>query len=333
MQHASVINPDVLALNGVIHVLNQVLVPPTQTLYEHISGKKRFKLLLKILHTTNSPLLRILKDKDAHVTLLAPTNRPLKTFLRFYNATEDNFKTNKNAKRKLRHALLRHVLVEPYFVTSAKPDLGKELQTYNKEMIYKKRVKLRKTDEDSNGQKYDKYRVVPLVQRVPNVVQGQKLNNLRINRLVKKDRFLEDVNQRNSIDFQTLRLCSSNKDPSSNQVLVVNTKNCFNITQLNSTTTFIRPERLKSVNDSSLNNYEQQRVQLQKNMEKMRDLKSDILPKSFIKVGDFYDSLTRRNIPAFNGVIHVVKKVLCLDCSMNVRTKNSKRKRKKKINI
>jgi transforming growth factor-beta-induced protein len=69
---AEVVLADIHALNGIIHVIDQVLMPPTATLWEIVEGNDSFSILQTAIETAG--LVGVLDDPNANFTVFAPTD-------------------------------------------------------------------------------------------------------------------------------------------------------------------------------------------------------------------------------------------------------------------
>lgn len=69
---ACVTKANIEACNGVIHVINKVLLPPSKTIYELINSDSRFVTLAEAINTT--ALAPVLQNPAASLTLFAPTD-------------------------------------------------------------------------------------------------------------------------------------------------------------------------------------------------------------------------------------------------------------------
>lgn len=69
---ACVTKANIEACNGVIHVINKVLLPPSKTIYELINSDYRFVTLAEAINTT--ALAPVLQNPAASLTLFAPTD-------------------------------------------------------------------------------------------------------------------------------------------------------------------------------------------------------------------------------------------------------------------
>ena len=72
MNGACITKANIEACNGVIHVIQKVLLPPTKTLYDLINTDPRFVTLLEAINVTK--LGPILRNPTASLTLFAPTD-------------------------------------------------------------------------------------------------------------------------------------------------------------------------------------------------------------------------------------------------------------------
>ncbi|XP_066293859.1 transforming growth factor-beta-induced protein ig-h3-like isoform X2 [Branchiostoma lanceolatum] len=104
VQCARVVKADQGGCNGVVHVINKVLVPPTQTLADVLDGNETFSILVKALRQAD--LITALQA-DGPLTIFAPTND---AFKRIADDTLDNLLKNTEALIKV----LKHHVVEDF---------------------------------------------------------------------------------------------------------------------------------------------------------------------------------------------------------------------------
>lgn len=67
-----VIQTDILASNGVIHVVDNVILPPSQNIVEIAAGNENFSTLVSLV--ANAGLVETLSNLSADYTVFAPTN-------------------------------------------------------------------------------------------------------------------------------------------------------------------------------------------------------------------------------------------------------------------
>lgn len=101
---SEVILADIHALNGVIHAIDQVLLPPTATLWEIVEGNDSFSILKTAIETAD--LKGTLDDPDANFTVFAPTNAAFGELLAELGLTAEQLLALPN----LDQVLLYHVL-------------------------------------------------------------------------------------------------------------------------------------------------------------------------------------------------------------------------------
>ncbi|XP_035690622.1 transforming growth factor-beta-induced protein ig-h3-like isoform X1 [Branchiostoma floridae] len=104
VQCARVVKADQGGCNGVVHVINKVLAPPTQTLADVLEGNETFSILVKALRRAD--LITALQA-DGPLTIFAPTNE---AFKRIADDTLDNLLENTEALIKV----LKHHVVEDF---------------------------------------------------------------------------------------------------------------------------------------------------------------------------------------------------------------------------
>ncbi len=101
---SEVIKADVRALNGVIHVIDQVLMPPMETLWGIVEGNDTFSTLQLAIETAG--LVETLDDPEANFTVFAPTNDAFGLLLGELGLTAEQLLALPN----LDQVLLYHVL-------------------------------------------------------------------------------------------------------------------------------------------------------------------------------------------------------------------------------
>ena len=70
---ACITKANVQGCNGIIHVIQKVLLPPTKTIYDLINSDSRFVTLAEAINMTS--LRTTLQNPSASFTLFAPTDR------------------------------------------------------------------------------------------------------------------------------------------------------------------------------------------------------------------------------------------------------------------
>ncbi|XP_035214306.1 transforming growth factor-beta-induced protein ig-h3-like isoform X1 [Stegodyphus dumicola] len=128
VETALVIEADLEARNGVLQVIDNVLIPPTSTILDHLQ-QKNFSIFLSLLNHTDPNLLQLLDNSTATFTVLAPNDialndTPPGTLLRLLSDPPLLYQT-----------MARHIL--PTFVVSStlEPHLTYSYETVNEEMI------------------------------------------------------------------------------------------------------------------------------------------------------------------------------------------------------
>lgn len=124
VQDGIVLHPDNLALNGIIHIVDRVLLPPTKTVSELFRATKKLRIFLKFFQNTNETLYNSVTDGSGFYTLFAPTNRAMKGF---FNQLGNKFSTDTN--RRMNEILLRHVIPKPFFTTQIFKGKSKRIKT------------------------------------------------------------------------------------------------------------------------------------------------------------------------------------------------------------
>ncbi|WP_338792367.1 fasciclin domain-containing protein [Bernardetia sp. MNP-M8] len=129
-EDTQVTQADISASNGVVHVINKVLVPPTEetnTIADIVTADTNFSILLQALQAAN--LTSAVANADANLTVFAPTNAAFEAFIAAnadINSTEDLLNSP-----NLSNILLYHVLgtkqmaadlsQSPFYVSTLSP--------------------------------------------------------------------------------------------------------------------------------------------------------------------------------------------------------------------
>ena len=104
MQNADVETTDRVATNGVVHILDLVITPPTKTLAQVIGLTKRFRLFGNSARAEG--LLSILNDADQHFTLFIPSNRATK---KYYNKMVKSLGLFRKINETFNDIILQHI--------------------------------------------------------------------------------------------------------------------------------------------------------------------------------------------------------------------------------
>ena len=107
-----VIRPDLRASNGIAHIINRVLLPPSifednSTLFDRLAGDPHFSTLVAALEFTG--LDEVLDDPTQSLTLLAPNNRAFDRTLSRLGLTAGDLLTEAN-RELTAQILLYHVI-------------------------------------------------------------------------------------------------------------------------------------------------------------------------------------------------------------------------------
>jgi uncharacterized surface protein with fasciclin (FAS1) repeats len=110
-----VVATDVSASNGVIHVIDNVIVPPTKTLVEIASGNADFKELVELVLAADPAVASALSKASADgLTVFAPTNA---AFTELYKTLPKATLLLPASKKTLTDVLLYHVVPGRVFST------------------------------------------------------------------------------------------------------------------------------------------------------------------------------------------------------------------------
>lgn len=123
-----VIATDVSASNGVIHVIDNVILPPTQSLVQVAQGNTNFTELVSLILAADPAVATALSSASANgLTVFAPTNA---AFTELYKTTPKATLLNPANKALLTNVLLYHVVPGRVFSTDL-PNVSGEVATAN----------------------------------------------------------------------------------------------------------------------------------------------------------------------------------------------------------
>lgn len=123
-----VVATDVSASNGVIHVIDNVIVPPSKNLVEIASGNKDFSELVSLVLAADPAVATALSTASANgLTVFAPTNA---AFTELYKSTPKATLLLPANKALLTNVLLYHVVPARVFSTDL-PNVSGEVGTAN----------------------------------------------------------------------------------------------------------------------------------------------------------------------------------------------------------
>ena len=257
--------------------------------------------------------------KNSSITLLAPTNRAMSNFFNSVNTTAKDIRGDKGLSEKLLSILSRHLILKPFFVNSLAPKMATKLQTYR---ICEPHTLVHEDDITSNefgasSPVIDSLRLRSAVdrkQKIPpfidalNSIEKGKLayEKVKCEQLIKTNEELTSVRKKH----MTKSLCVD-----------------LNINSSSSQNTLVgKSKKVKHYVSVFLKNDKEQGIIMNRQrLEKCIDTST-----TFLRVGEFWNNIVRQNIATLNGVVHVVNRLLCHDCSYDV--ENTKTKRKKKMN-
>ena len=104
VQNADVNTADRVATNGVVHILDRVIIPPTKTLAQMIGSTKRFRLFGNSARAEG--LLSMLNDVDQYFTLFIPNNRAIK---KYYNKMVKSLGLFRQINETFNDIILQHI--------------------------------------------------------------------------------------------------------------------------------------------------------------------------------------------------------------------------------
>ncbi len=123
-----VIATDVSASNGVIHVIDNVIVPPTQSLVQVAQGNSNFSELVSLVLAADPAVATALSSASANgLTVFAPTNA---AFTELYKTTPKATVLAPANRALLTSVLLYHVVPGRVFSTDL-PNVSGEVSTAN----------------------------------------------------------------------------------------------------------------------------------------------------------------------------------------------------------
>lgn len=127
-----VIATDVDASNGVIHVIDNVIVPPSQSLVEIAAGNDNFSELVELVLAADPAVAAALSDANANgLTVFAPTNA---AFTELYNTIPKATLLLPESQALLTSVLLYHVVPGRVFSTDL-PNVSGAVATANTETV------------------------------------------------------------------------------------------------------------------------------------------------------------------------------------------------------
>lgn len=126
--NSKVTTADVTASNGVIHIIDNVIVPPTKSLVEIAQGNSDFSELVSLVLAADASVVSALASASASgLTVFAPTNA---AFNELYKTTPKATLLNPANKALLTSVLLYHVVPGRVF-SSDLPNVTGEVGTAN----------------------------------------------------------------------------------------------------------------------------------------------------------------------------------------------------------
>lgn len=127
-----VIQTDVAASNGIIHVIDNVIVPPSQSLVEIAAGGSDFSELVSLVLAADPAVVAALSDASATgLTVFAPTNA---AFTELYNTIPKATLLLPENQGLLTSVLLYHVVPGRVFSTDL-PNVSGAVATANSETV------------------------------------------------------------------------------------------------------------------------------------------------------------------------------------------------------
>jgi uncharacterized surface protein with fasciclin (FAS1) repeats len=126
--NVKVTTPDVLGSNGVIHIIDNVIVPPSQNLVQIAQGNTNFKELVDLVLAADPAVLTALSTASANgLTVFAPTNA---AFQELYKTLPKATLLQAANKKTLTDVLLYHVVAGRVFSTDL-PNVMGDVATQN----------------------------------------------------------------------------------------------------------------------------------------------------------------------------------------------------------
>lgn len=127
-----VIATNINASNGVIHVIDNVIIPPSKTLVEIAASDPNFSELVSLVQAADASVAQALSSaSQTGLTLFAPTNA---AFTELYKTTPKATLLNPENKQLLTNVLLYHVVPGRVFSTDL-PNISGEVATVNSAKI------------------------------------------------------------------------------------------------------------------------------------------------------------------------------------------------------
>lgn len=111
MQRSEITEGNRFALNGVIHIIDRVLIPPERTTFEIIDAEKNLRIFNKYYKQLNSSFKEILNNPEQGYTIFIPSNRALKTYFQVLKTN-----TEMEAIQKLNQVIWRHITLTPSWI-------------------------------------------------------------------------------------------------------------------------------------------------------------------------------------------------------------------------
>lgn len=99
---ARITDVDVKTCGSVVHIIDKVMIPPTETIYDIITKNEKYSIINKIINGTD--VEEILKNNSLSITFLAPTDEALE------QVSEKDIDNLVNNKRKASEILKNHIL-------------------------------------------------------------------------------------------------------------------------------------------------------------------------------------------------------------------------------
>ncbi len=132
---SDLIQTDILATNGVVHAIDEVLIPSTDSIVELAMQTGNLSILVEAVVAAG--LADTLSDEDANLTVLAPTNAAFADLLVELGVTKEQLLTNKTL---LTEVLTYHVIDDRVFaseIMSGQQEMlnGKEITFDNDNVI------------------------------------------------------------------------------------------------------------------------------------------------------------------------------------------------------
>ena len=87
-----------MASNGVVHVIDKVLIPPEQTIKEFISKETQLDLLHGIYDKMNQSLISLFERRDTAYTWFLPSSKAIESHLKGMGMTSQSIKTHHDGK-------------------------------------------------------------------------------------------------------------------------------------------------------------------------------------------------------------------------------------------